>query len=247
MSTDSTRDPSFRISDQMSPSTTVVAGFSAYGLAGLTAADYLVDHLDLVETGHVTAASLPSITPFEDGRPRHHSRFFSRPDLDLTVLVNELFLPTWATDPFADALLDWTDEHDVTEMLVLSGVPYAHGPDEHATFYVASDDYRTHRLADADIQPMAKGFLDGVNGALMYRGIESALRTGVFVTPVHAQVPDVAAAVRLVEAFERVYDLGVDAGPLTEFAHTVEQYYQELAARHAAVEEAQVPEDRMYM
>jgi uncharacterized protein len=247
VSTNTPSGPSFHISDHAAPSATVVAGFSAFGLAGLTAADYLVDHLDLTETGHLTADALPSITPFEGGRPRHHSRFFSRPDLDLTVFVNELFVPAPAADPFADALLSWTDEHGVSEFVVLSGVPYAHGPDEHDTFYVASDDYRNHRLADVDIDPMGRGFLDGINGSLMYRGIESDLRTAVFITPVHAQVPDVSAAIRLIETFDRVYDLGVDAGPLEEFARTVEQYYQDLAARLEKVEERQTPEDRMYM
>ncbi|WP_251328652.1 proteasome assembly chaperone family protein [Haloplanus pelagicus] len=247
MSDDQFRDPTFHISDCTAPSTTVVAGFSSFGLAGLTAADYLVDHLGLEETGHVTAESLPSITPFEDGTPRHHSRFFSSPDVDLTVFVNELFLPAWAADPFADALLDWTDGHDVSEILTLSGIPYAHGPDAHDAFYVASDDYREHLLDGIDIQPMGKGFLDGINGALMYRGIESDLRTAVFITPVHAQVPDVPAAIRLIEAFDHVYDLGVDSAPLEEFARNVEQYYQDLAARQAEVDESQVPEDRMYM
>jgi uncharacterized protein len=77
MSTNPVRDPTFQISNDASPSTTVVAGFSAFGLAGLTAADFLVGHLDLEETGHLTAEYLPSITPFEAGRPRHHSRFFA--------------------------------------------------------------------------------------------------------------------------------------------------------------------------
>jgi uncharacterized protein len=247
MVSDSGREPTFHISNRTAPSTTVVAGFSAFGLAGLTAADYLVDHLDLTETGHLDADSLPSITPFEDGRPRHHSRFFSRPDLDLTVFVNELFLPAPAADPFADALLSWTDEHDVSEVVVLSGVPYAHGPDEHAAFYVASDDYREERLEGVDIAPMGRGFLDGVNGAITHCGVESDLRTAVFITPVHAQAPDIAAAIRLIEAFDRVYDLGVDAGPLEEFARTVEQYYQDLAARLETVDDGQRPEDRMYM
>jgi uncharacterized protein len=247
MPTSHTSDPSFHISDRTAPSATVVAGFSAFGLAGLTAVDYLVDHLDLEETGHLTADALPSITPFEGGRPRHHSRFFSRPDLDVTVFVNELFVPAPAADQFVEALLSWTDDNDVSEFVVLSGVPYAHGPDEHDTFYVASDDYRDHRLADVDVRPMGRGFLDGVDGALMYRGIESDLRTAVFITPVHAQAPDVSAAIRLIETFDRVYDLGVDAGPLEEFARTIEQYYQDLAARLETVDDRQVPEDRMYM
>ncbi|MFB6107520.1 MAG: proteasome assembly chaperone family protein [Haloplanus sp.] len=241
------RDADFRITDRSRPSKTVVAGFASFGLAGLTAVDYLVDHLELEETGHVTTEALPAITPFESGRPRHHSRFYSRPDLDVTVLVNELFLPLAVADAFAASLLEWTDGHGVEEVVVLAGVPYAHGPEGHDTFYVASDDYRERRLDGVGVDPMGTGFLDGVNGALTYRGIESPLRTAVFITPVHAQAPDVAAAVRLVETFDRVYDLGVDAGPLSEFAATVEQYYRDLAERLETVEERQRPEDRMYM
>lgn len=94
-------------------------------------------------------------------------------------------------DSVADTLLSWTDEHD--------------------TFYVASDDYRERRLADTDPRPTGRGFLDGINGAIRYRGIESSLRSAVFITPVHAQAPDVPAAIRFVETFDRVYDLDVSS------------------------------------
>ena len=239
--------PTFQIRDRTEPSETVIAGFSAFGLAGLTAVDFLVKQLELEETGHVTATSVPTITPFEDGRPRHHSRFFSRDDLDVTVLVNELVVPTWAADSFAEAVLSWSDANGVEEMTVLSGIPVAHGPDEHDVFHVATDDYREERLGDADIRGMGNGFLDGVNASLVARGMDSALRTGVLITPVHAQVPDVAAAIRLVEAVEGIYDLSVDAGPLEAFAAEVESYYQGLQDRLDTVEDRYSPDDRMYM
>ena len=244
---ESPETPTFRIRDRTEPSETVIAGFSAFGLAGLTAVDFLVKQLELEETGHVTTTSLPTITPFEDGRPRHHSRFFSRDDLDVTVLVNELVVPAWATDSFADAALAWADTNGVEEVAVLSGIPVAHGPEEHDVFHVATDDYREKRLVDTDIRGMGNGFLDGVNASLMARGMDSALRTGVLITPVHAQVPDVAAAIRLVEAVETVYDLSVDAGPLEAFATEVESYYQGLQDRLDSVEDRYTADDRMYM
>ena len=66
------RRPRFSATHESAPSGGVIAGFSAYGLAGLTAADYPVDQLDLTERGHVTASGIPAITPFEDGRPRRN-------------------------------------------------------------------------------------------------------------------------------------------------------------------------------
>ncbi|WP_101294874.1 proteasome assembly chaperone family protein [Halegenticoccus soli] len=240
------RTPEFHISHESTPSGTLLAGFSSFGLAGLTAVDYLVSRLDLRETGHISVEELPSITPFEGGRPRHHTRLFSRPDLDVTALVGEMFVPASVGKRFSDAVLDWTEANGVREVAILSGVPIPHGPEEHRTYYIATDDYRESRLADADIAPMGRGFLDGTNAALVERGLDSPLGVCVYVTPVHAQVPDVEAAIRLVETVESVYGLGVDAGPLEEFAAEVQQYYGELAERMEA-RETDVAEDRMYM
>ncbi|MFC6835408.1 proteasome assembly chaperone family protein [Halomarina ordinaria] len=243
-------DPSgrarFDVTHDSAPTETLLCGFSEFGLAGLTAADYLVKQLDLTETGHVTTAELPPITPFSGGKPRHHTRLFSRDDLDLTVLVGELFIPLPMATSFADAVLDWA-EGAVGEVAVLSGIPVTHGPDEHRTFYIATQDYHERRLEGVDLPPMGGGFLEGVNGALMQRGLDADLRAAVFATPAHAQTPDVTAALRLLDAVERVYGLDVDTGPLESFADEVKHHYAELAARMQSAEEHRQPEDRMYM
>ena len=240
-------EQAFTVSHEGEPSTKLIAGFSQFGLAGLTAVDYLVDQLDLEESGHVTTERLPTITPFENGTPRHHTRFFSRPDLDVTVLVGELFIPVHASGAFSDALLDWVDTNDVDEISVLSGVPLPHGPAQHRTFYIATNDYRETHLTDTEIPPMGTGFLDGVNASLIARGMDTDLKAATYVTPVHPQAPDVEAAIRLLEAATTVYDLDVDTTDLQAFADTVSQHYETLSERVEAAEESQRPDDRMYM
>ena len=93
---------------------------------------------------------------------------------------------------------------------------------------------------------MESGFLDGANAGLLERGLDSPLGVGVFVTPVHAQAPDVDAAVRLVDTANATYDLGVDAAPLEAFAEEIRRRYEDLAER---IEEREVEGsyDRMYM
>lgn len=239
--------PTFEVAHETEPSGTLVAGFSQFGLAGVTAVNYLVDHLDMETTGHVSVEALPAITPFEQGTPRHHTRFFSRPDLDVTVLAGELFVPVVAADPFSRAIVDWIATNEMREVAVLSGVPIAHGPEAHRVFYVATEDYQRRRLADTEVPPMGRGFLDGVPARLLERGIDSPLAAGVFVTPVHARTPDVEAAIRLVETARDVYGLPVDTGELESLAEDVQNYYADLAERLEAVEREQRPEDRMYM
>lgn len=247
MTASQSRKPSFQITHEATPSDRLIAGFSSFGLAGMTAVDFLVDQLDLEETGYVSVDVLPAITPFNNGTPRHHTRLFSRPDLDVTILVNELFVPLWAADPFATAILDWTETNTIHEITVLAGVPLPHGPEEHQVFYVATEDYQDERLADTGISAMGTGFLDGVNAGLIGGGMDSNLRVGVFVTPVHARAPDVDAALRLVEAVGRLYEIDVETAALEGFSSDVERYYQDLESRLEAVEQAETPEDRMYM
>ena len=247
MASDQPRDPEFYVTHEPDPGRTLVIAFSQFGLAGLTALDFLVDHLDLEETGHITAEQLPSITPFSDGEPRHHTRLYSRPEFDFTYLVGELFVPVFAAAPFSRAILSWTDQNAIEEIVVLSGIPIAHGPDEHGTFYIATEDYRERRLSDTDLPPMGSGFLDGVNAALIERGMDTDLAVGLYATPVHSQVPDVDAALRLLDTLTAVYDLDVDTAPLENFAEEIERHYQELSERITSADRRVVPEDRMFM
>ncbi|WP_134670534.1 proteasome assembly chaperone family protein [Halorussus marinus] len=249
MATDPSAPPraaSFEVNAETADET-LIAGFSQFGLAGLTAVDYLVDHFEFEPVGNVTADRLPAITPFENGRPRHHTRLFSHADRDLTVLVGELFVPAWAAESLSEAVLEWTRTNRVEEIAILQGMTIPHAPEEHEVFYVATDDYRDHRLGDADVTPMAQGFLDGVNAELVARGLESSLRTGVYLTPVHSQAPDVEAAIRLLDAVSSVYGLELDTGPLEAFAGEIREYYEELSKRLAEQTQAEVPDDRMYM
>lgn len=242
-------DPSFAVTHDADAAETLCCGFSELGLAGLTAVDYLVKQLDLEQTGYIDVEQLPAITPFENGTPRHHTRLFSRDDLELTVLVGELFVPAFAADAFAESILAWAEGAGVEEVVVASGVPVAHGPDDHRPFYIASRDYQAaHDLEAAEVSPMSGGFLDGANGAITARGMESPLRTCVFTTPAHPQAPDVEAALRLLGAIDRVYSIDLDTGPLEAFAQEVSRHYEELAERMAKQEtEESMPEDRMYM
>jgi len=241
-------DPTFEIHDEGAGDAEVLlAGFSEYGLAGLTAVDYLVDHLELEPRGHVTTPDLPTITPFDQGTPRHPIRLFGRDDLSLAVLVGELQVPLPAARSFSAALLDWTAAAEVEEIAVLSGVPMAHTETDHRTYYVATEDYQRTRLEDADIPPMGSGFTDGVKASLLSQGMDSALRVCVYTTPAHPQTPDVPAALRMLETVDEVYDLSLDTGPLEAFAADVERYYTELAEHMQRTSEEQVPEDRMYM
>lgn len=239
--------PTFDVEFDGATGEVLLAGFAEYGLAGLTAVDYLVEQLGLEPQGHVRARGLPSITPFEAGTPRHHSRLFTSPDSDVIVLVGELPVPESVAEAFAESLFEWTEGNGIDEIALCSGVPFAHGPDDHKPFYIATESYQHRRLTDTDLTPMHGGYLDGLNGSVMMRGLTTERPTCLFTTPAHAQAPDAEAALRLLDAVVRVYDLELDTEPLETFASEVSKYYAELAQRVERTGDEQYPDDRMYM
>lgn len=238
----------FEVTDVPFDIETLVVGFTEYGLAGLTAVDYLSDQLPMEQRGHLEATGPPTITPFENGVPRHHTRLYVDEGRSLAVVVGERLVPPGAAGDIAGAIGELFRTLDPDNLTVLSGVPVAHGPEDHAPFYIATDDYRDAYLTDTDIRPMGTGFVDGVTAELLADGIDDDDRpVGVFTTPAHPQAPDAAAAIRLLEALNETHGTAVDIGPLEAFATDVEAQYRALAERMEAAEEQARPEDRMYM
>ena len=232
----------------------LLVGQTHLGLAGMTAADYLVRQLEAREIGHVAPSELPAIAPFEEGIPRHHSRLYGLAEPGMQVLVGELFIPVSAARPFVDALLEWSDEQGIDEIAILHGVPFPHGPDEHDVFQVATEAYRERRLSGQQFQPLKGGFLDGVAGELLTRSLDdTAPETGVFITPTHPPGPDVDAALRLLGTIETLYGVEVDESELRELGEQFKEYYEQLVERMTAAEGDQAlgshdyPVDRMYM
>lgn len=240
---------------EIAPGSRLIAGFSHLGLAGLSAADYLVKHLDFENVAHVRARGFPAIAPFEEGRPRHPMRVYTNHESDISVLVNELFIPVWATEPFADGILGWVDEVGIDEITVPYGIPYPHAPDQHAVFYSATPGYRAGRLDSSPLSPLAGGFFDGVVGELVLRSLDDgAPPVGVFVTPSHPPGPDFEAALLLLEAIQEVYDVSVDEQELRETIDQMKQYFANLADQMETLRQNEPgafprehPEDRMFM
>lgn len=236
------------------PGQTLLVGLSNLGLAGLTAVDHVVKHLESDEIGHVRPEVLPAITPFEEGVPRHHTRLYNLKNEDLIVLVGELFVPVAAARSFTDTLSEWILSQSIGEVAIFHGVPYPHSHEQHDVFYVATEDYRDKRLHDTGLQPLQGGYLDGIAGELVTRSLDDEVPpVGAYVTPTHPPGPDIDAAFQFLDALDTVYDVSVDRAELEELSEEIKRYYTELADRMAALQERNrigsrdFPEDRMYM
>lgn len=244
----------FSVADGFDPGSRLVVGTASPGMVGLTAVDYLVNHAETAQVGHLTVRGLPDIAPFTDGAPRYPLRLYDVADADLTVLLSEVFLPVGVSEPFVDELLAFADAYGVAEITVAYGVPFPHGPEEHGVFYVATEGYRARTVDDPDLPPLQGGFFDGYVGELVIRGLDAGTPpVGVLVTPAHPPGPDLEGALRVLGAIGDLYGIAVDEAELRERAEELRRHYQELADRmqslsdgDASLSNREYPEDRMF-
>lgn len=250
-------EPAFEVTGETPHDTTssLVIGLSQLGMAGITAVDYIVKQFPHEEIGHIIPDELPAITPFQDGSPRHHTRIYNLLDEDITVIIGELFIPMWASKAFATSLISWIQSTDIDEILVLHGIPYPHGPEDHQVFYVATDQFEELRLNNSPISPLAGGFLDGTVGEIVTRSLDQdAPPTGVLITPTHPPGPDIDASLKFLDALKLVYDVVIDETELQQASEELKQYYQELDERLQSLSQSEQSltsrdfhEDRMFM
>lgn len=233
------------------PASTLLAAFPGPGMAAVSAHQYIIERLGLQETGHVQVEGIPAVTPYEDGRPHHHTRLFSKPGFDYTILLSELPIPIQFSEPFGRDIINWIDTEGVKEVALLTAIPSLNSSEKLA--YVASEDYHRARLQDSDSSmiPLSGGFLTGVNASLISRSMNTSLRVGVLATGANPWQPlDGEATLRLVEGVADLYNFSIGTSDLRTFANRTRQHYEQLAAQVEAHQQEQTqvaPEDYGYM
>lgn len=238
----------FRVDPEVSLGDKLLVGYASPGMASLVASNHLVTAESMTQAGHAKAHDLPTIIPFNEGTPRYPSRLYAD-GAGTTVVVSERFLPLEIGDRFGDAIIELAIDHDVEEVTVLYGVPYPHGPEDHAVFSVATEGYSRPDGERGGVSDLGGGFLDSVPGTLLEAGLEmDTLEVGVYVTPTHPPGPDFEAALRLLKTAGSHFDTTIDTTQLEAKSEEINRYYEELAARiEAENKDRDLPEDRMYM
>ncbi|WP_153952261.1 proteasome assembly chaperone family protein [Halosegnis longus] len=244
------RDPAFDVSTDTDPNDILLVGTADVGVAGLTAVDYVTTQADATQIGHLATRHLPDITPFTDGVPRRPIRLYNVGE-NVTVCVCELSLPPWVSELVSEELLAWASETGVETIAAVFGGAYPHAEEDHTVSYVGTEPFREEAMADLPFEPLSAGYFDGLLGELLTAGLdEPEPAVGALVTPAHPPGPDIDAAVRLVEAAETAYGVGVETTELRNRSAAQRQYYEALAERMAALrnEGSDRPyDDRMFM
>lgn len=214
----------------------VICGFVGPGLAGLTAAGYSIDHLELHETAHLMSRYIPPCVIFIGGRIRNPFRIYRDVSGKVAVVICEVPIATSGLYDISSVLLSWLEQFDPTEIVVLDGIPINALPENRPTLYVA-DEKRQSSLQSLGFEPAEAALITGTSGSILSECLARKIPCMSILTPVSVSLMDPGAPLTLVKALNSLYMLNITTKELEEDVAMVHEELNEIARQYHQLQE----------
>ncbi|WP_256298483.1 proteasome assembly chaperone family protein [Haloarchaeobius salinus] len=210
----------------------LVEGMPGVGLVGKIATDHLVEEFDMELYGTVHCESLAPIGVYHEGEREllPPVRLYAAPDEDLVALQSDIPVNSAAVAEFADCLVGWLENENVTPVF-LSGLPAEKsGVPE---LFGISTGGAGDLLDDIDIDlPPENGVVSGPTGAFLNEAGEAGLDGVGLVVQSNERFPDPEAARVLIEhGIGPLTDIEVDISELVDHAEEIRKQKEKLAEK----------------
>jgi uncharacterized protein len=209
----------------------VIVGFAGAGLVGGIAVSHIIDQLKMKEIAYLQSRYMPPAVVFMDGKLKHPFRIHSNQEGDLCVVVCEIPLHSHGIYAIASALLDWVEEKNVKELVVLDGVAVRGIPKKHRSFCVAEPE-KLKYCEEKGVKSAHAGIIHGIAGAILNECLTRKITGVAFLVSAVSFMPDPEGAASLIKTLNHVYDLSIDTKVLLQKAEEIRQKLKEVAKRH---------------
>ena len=220
---------------------TIFVGFVGAGLVGTIAIDHMINELDMKEIGFLRSKHLPPSTVFMQGRLRHPFRIYSNNDGSVCAIICEIIISKDGIYNIAMAILDWAEKKGSNEIIVLDGV--ADKKHDGNAFFAAEIDL-CRVMEENDIKMIPQGFITGISGGILNECLIRKIRGITLLVKANESTPDPIAATTIIEAVNRVYEIGINTKNLKKQKKQIGADLRELSNKYS---EHKKIDSNMYM
>ncbi len=200
---------------------TIIEGFPGFGLVATIATEYLVDHLDATQIGKIVMEEIPPIVAVHSGKVIEPIGIFYSKKYNL-VILHVLTSVNGFEWKMAKIIEELCKQLSAKEILCIEGVGSMSGTTN--AYYISEKNAKKFK-EKAKIERLTDGIIMGVTGSLM---LNKKLPVSCIFAETHSNMPDSAAASKIIEVLDSYLGLKVDPKPLLEKAKKVEEKIQSL-------------------
>ena len=210
-------------------SPTVFAGFVGAGLVGPVAINHIIEKLGMEEIAVMRSKYLPPSTVFMRGRLRHPFRFYANSEGTVCAIICEITLKMEGLYCLVSGILDWAAEKGSKEIVILDGVA-SNEHDEKA--YCAAEEDLVRTMADKNISMIPQGFITGIPGGILNECLVREIQGVTLLAKASRDTTDPIAAMTLIEAVNRFYEMNIDVAELEEEKERIHSEFSELSQKY---------------
>ena len=207
----------------------IFAGFVGAGLVGPIAVGHMIEKLGMKEIGYMRSKHLPPSTVFMRGRLRHPFRFYANKEGTVCAVICEITLRMEGVYTIVAAILDWAKEKGSNEIIILDGVA-SNEHDQKA--YCAAEEDLCRVMADKNINIIPHGFITGIPGGILNECLIREIRGVALLVKANKLLPDPEAAVTLIEAVNKMYEMQIDVSDLKKEKERIGAELEELSQKY---------------
>jgi len=207
----------------------LICGFPSAGVVGTIAASAIIEQFEMEEIAHIRSKYMPSAAVFIDGRLRHPFRIYASEKRNLLVVMTELPVAEEGMYHVSSILLDWASSIGVKETVVIDGIPVQGLPADRKVLYAAEESKLKDLQEDKEMEILKKGIITGIAGSILSETLCRDMVGFALLTPALIMIPDPEGAVKLLQALNRLYDVGVKVEELQKSGDIIREKMGEVA------------------
>ena len=207
----------------------IFAGFVGAGLVGPVAINHIIEKLEMEEIAVMRSKYLPPSTVFMRGRLRHPFRIYANKEGTICTIICEITLRMEGVYTLVSSILDWAAQKGSKEIVILDGVA---GVEHDDKAYCAAEEDLVRTMADKDISMIPQGFITGIPGGILNECLVREIQGLTLLAKASRDTTDSAAAITLIEALNRFYDMDIDTTDLQEEKDRIHSEFSELSQKY---------------